>query len=1068
MALRVYDNKGNFLHVYVNQIAMLTHNQIGFAVFTGSRKALEEVRHYIAEPSYNNYINLYRWNDIEDVQGQRFYCFQYSRENMDRHRFFFRKLGNSPYWQMTVLGIDAYNSCQDLVRGITMTEKERKEEFAGTIRSRALYFVLRVNDLFADDNAFQQYLEQTEAQMINTLMHNTYFIDCLYKKISLISPVPILREWMPALLAENANDWRHEFFTIERSRLRTIYHDASCIDKILVYKCLFESSKMTATIKLCLQNRQITTGSDVKRGKIDSANSLTAYLDTFSESLVRRAHQRFAPLYVPGISTPGQKAMNFFTGTKYHGNLNYFAAQRDTICAVAKGLQKNKRTLIVSECGSGKTAMALGSIYVHTAKKNPVSIVMCPGHMVEEWHKEIRRLYPFARAHIIERLSDIMPFTEEIRKKKNTHPLFLIMGKDSCKMDYEKRPYFLWNSRKMEYMTLDKKPVHVKALSDVKNELEKYAGLVTAFLKPGSKNTYIRPIVLKNEKDISYLDHYETADWFGVKYKKNRVNAWVAASDHNEEWVKVSKVGWVNKKLAQEFITALDMHTHTYGAQAKLSSAVLKAYDIAMTAVNGDSARPLIRCNVSEFIRRRLKHFVDYFIADEVHLYSSSTSAQGRAFANLVHTARHTIALTGTLLNGYAEDIFSMLFKLYSRTFIRNGFKYGDTREFAKEYGVIEEIAEYRNEAGVLKQTKQTTKFKPGISPLLFSKFLLDKAVFVTLSDITADLPNYHESPVAVEMDTETKTCYENFIQMSRDAIREHPESTEKYLFKMIQRMNTYPDQPYLQVPIFNNETGEQILCPPNINRAPGQKFYSNKDKKLLELVKKHKANGEKVLVYVYWINKIDCVTRIQNIFKENGITSAFLTASVSAREREKWIHSKMKEGTDVLICNPSLVETGLNLLEFTTIIFYQMGYNLFTMRQASRRSLRLNQSHDVTVYFLYFKDTIQESIISLMANKLQAAMAVEGKFSEEGINAMGDTDSILTQLANNLTKDIDVKLENGTFDFHTIKAQTSGNRFKNIDRDFMNHWLYPVAQTKKKPVVIDLAADLNLLRTGS
>ena len=1062
MALRAYDNQGNFLHAYVNQMAMLTTAQIGFAVFTGSRRALEDVRHYLVEPSYGKYMILYRWNEIENVRDERFINFQMDKGYISKHRFFFRKLGTSPYWQMTVLGTDAYTSCQDLVRGIMMTEKERKAYLNNSRTTRPLYFVLAVKDLFPGEHDFYRYSQQTSRQMETILLRNTYFMNCLYDKISLISPVPILREWMPALLTANENERYNKFVTLDVGEIRKFYHDPACEDKMLVFRCLFNSSCLTETIKSCLRNKNIVIGNDVQHGKVDNANSLTEYLDSFSESLVRRAHQRFQPLYVPGISEPGKKAMNFFIGTKYHGNLNYFAAQRDTICAVAKGLSKNKRTLIVSECGSGKTAMALGSVYVHSAKKNPVSIVMCPGHMVEEWHKEIRRLYPFARAHIIERLSDLLPFEKTIRKRENRSPLFLIMGKDSCKMDYEKRPYFLWDSRHMQYTTLDKKEVYVKATASIENDLEKYAVLVTAFLKPGSKNTYIRPVAAD--------DHviYETVDWFGVKYKLTRQNAWVAASNHNEEWVKISKVGWVNVKLAKEFIDAVDVHTKMYGAAAALSKNVLKAYDIAMAALSEETARPLIRCNVSEYISRRFRHLIDYFIADEVHLYSSSTSAQGRAFSNLVNTAKHTIALTGTLLNGYAEDIFSMLFKLYSRTFIRNGFKYGDSREFAKEYGVVEEIKEYLNENGHMKQVRQTTKFKPGISPLLFSKFLLDKAVFVTLSDITADLPNYHESPVAVEMDIDTKTCYNTFTTMSRNAILEHPGSIEKYLFKIVQRMNTYPDQPYLQVPIFNNETGEQILCPPNINRAPGEKFYSNKDKKLLELVKKHKEKGEKVLVYVYWINKIDCVSRIQNILKENGITSAFLTASVSAREREKWIHTKMKEGTDVLICNPSLVETGLNLLEFTTIIFYQMGYNLFTMRQASRRSLRLNQSHDVTVYFLYFKDTIQESIISLMANKLQAAMAVEGKFSEEGINAMGDTDSILTQLANNLTKDIDVKLENGTFDFHTIKAQTSGNRFKKVDRDFMDTWFYPIAKTKKKPLVIDLTEDLALLNTGS
>ena len=232
-----------------------------------------------------------------------------------------------------------------------------------------------------------------------------------------------------------------------------------------------------------------------------------------------------------------------------------------------------------------------------------------------------------------------------------------------------------------------------------------------------------------------------------------------------------------------------------------------------------------------------------------------------------------------------------------------------------------------------------------------------------------------------------------------------------------------------------------------------------------LRLVQKHKEKGEKVLIYIHWVDALDCSSRLLKLLRDSGVKAEHLSASVSARNREQWIRKKTEEGIDVLICNPSLVETGLDLLDFTTIIFYQTGYNLFTMRQASRRSLRLNQSNDVTVYFLYFKDTIQENILSLMANKLQAAMAIEGKFSEEGLNAMSENDALLTQIANNLTHNIDVKLSEGAFDFHTIKAQTSGNRFKFKAETLMRNWYVPMKNKPKKgKEVISIPEQLKLV----
>jgi hypothetical protein len=94
------------------------------------------------------------------------------------------------------------------------------------------------------------------------------------------------------------------------------------------------------------------------------------------------------------------------------------------------------------------------------------------------------------------------------------------------------------------------------------------------------------------------------------------------------------------------------------------------------------------------------------------------------------------------------------------------------------------------------------------------------------------------------------------------------------------------------------------------------------------------------------------------------------------------------------------LVETGLDLFDkggrhnFPTICFYEAGYNLFTLRQASRRSWRIGQSKDCRVVYFYYEGTMQDRAITLMGKKLTAAEALEGKFSTEGLAAMAGEDS--------------------------------------------------------------------------
>ncbi len=106
-------------------------------------------------------------------------------------------------------------------------------------------------------------------------------------------------------------------------------------------------------------------------------------------------------------------------------------------------------------------------------------------------------------------------------------------------------------------------------------------------------------------------------------------------------------------------------------------------------------------------------------------------------------------------------------------------------------------------------------------------------------------------------------------------------------------------------------------------------------------------------------------------------------------------------------------VPTLLDLNAFTTLIFYSMGYNLFTLRQASRRSWRINQTAPrVEVYLLYYADTLQAKAMKLMASKLAVAGIIEGTFSEEGLAAMSDVKDLTSQMAKELAQGIKDNVE--------------------------------------------------------
>jgi len=106
-----------------------------------------------------------------------------------------------------------------------------------------------------------------------------------------------------------------------------------------------------------------------------------------------------------------------------------------------------------------------------------------------------------------------------------------------------------------------------------------------------------------------------------------------------------------------------------------------------------------------------------------------------------------------------------------------------------------------------------------------------------------------------------------------------------------------------------------------------------------------------------------------------------------------------------VVISHPKLVETGLDLLDFPTIIFYESGYSLHTLRQASRRSWRIGRRRQVRVKFLCYEGTMQTACLRLMGKKLLVALTMEGKFAGEGLQNIDEDDDMLSAMARELVE---------------------------------------------------------------
>ena len=126
-------------------------------------------------------------------------------------------------------------------------------------------------------------------------------------------------------------------------------------------------------------------------------------------------------------------------------------------------------------------------------------------------------------------------------------------------------------------------------------------------------------------------------------------------------------------------------------------------------------------------------------------------------------------------------------------------------------------------------------------------------------------------------------------------------------------------------------------------------------------------------------------------VLSRDGLQVSVLKAdTVPPDRREAWVAQKVEEGIDVLICHPRLVQTGLDLIYFPTIVWGEVDYSVYTMRQASRR---IGQKHPVKVVFMAYRNSLQADALKLVAKKLQSSLAVKGELPEDGLAAYGDDD---------------------------------------------------------------------------
>src|SRR5580704_667809 len=420
-------------------------------------------------------------------------------------------------------------------------------------------------------------------------------------------------------------------------------------------------------------------------------------------------------------------------------------AQAVAITGTAKYLRKAKSARIVAECGAGKTLMSLGTIHVLSEGQPTTTLVMCPSHITHKWAREVLLTTPRARTFLIEDMRN----GGDPARPHGVREVKLSKGKTV----YEGKHLTLSEMRRMGR----------------KEWRKRFTG----------------PTFFITGKDKGKLSYF----WDHVYLK--------AKSGPNLGGIVNPDSGEAILDSEMEKLTALDFRD-----KQKVAETLVSPHNgtTRFSALWQADRNRIQRMAPIEYIGRYMRGWFDFAIADELHQLAGDT-AQGNALGVLGRAAKRLIALTGTLMGGYADDLFNIFYRMEPHAMAGEGFAYGGQgrRDFQEQYGVLETIEKVEvSDNACSRATKKTVRVlrKPGASPMLFGKFLMTTTAFLSLEDISDNLPRYDESVISVGMDGALQKAYEQLEEDIRSAMKAH-RGNKSLMSILLNTLLLYPDHPY-------------------------------------------------------------------------------------------------------------------------------------------------------------------------------------------------------------------------------------------------------------------------------
>ena len=666
---------------------------------------------------------------------------------------------------------------------------------------------------------------------------------------------------------------------------------------------------------------------------IDTVEPLSKFMHKYGDQIGTHILSTYRPLY-KFDPTPHEITILDTLGTKRkplpgQEKPGLLPSQRHAAAAVARSIRKHGVGNIQGEMGFGKTAVSTGILELLGTYP---AIVLCPPHLVPKWIREIEETIPGAKAMELTRIGRNANDPGDVNDVRN----FLRRYKDG---------------------ELGQKPVAIIAHTSAK-----YGA--------GWEHAVVRRKFVDDE-DRRVFEAL-TCPMCGSPIQINLPGGFVKVASTFEDLGD-------KRCFCDAEVSGYELDDHKRLVRDEHGNPVW-GKRICGTPLFQFTGR---RWAIADYIAKHAKGEFKLLIADELHQFAAKASDRGVAFHQLVEATQYALTLTGTFFGGKSTSIFWLLHRLNAG--VRKDFAFNDEKRWARLYGVLEMTRKSKcaeedgDEDGFTgnRRYQNQAKEKPGISPAIVNR-LLDTTVFLSLKDLGLALPHYAEEVVTLAMTDEQSEQYRTMAKKLYDLAIKNRRYLSTWLQWTLARPNSAFRDEVVEIDEMNRK-GE-VVRRKELMELPAVVDDGTMPKEawLVDFCRSERQQGRKVLIYLRQTGTRDIQDRILKVLRDGGVRAEVLTSGVNPRKREEWI-AKRVVGLDALVVNPRLVETGLDLIAFSSVVFGEIEYSLYTLWQAVRRVWRLGQTKPVKAIFSVYSEAMEARALALMGQKMKAAQLLYG-----------------------------------------------------------------------------------------